>query len=253
MTFEIEIPIEVSENIRQKLSSLSLLHSLYWFTEDFDKTDAVNEQIRPLLAALAEQDVIMWKESAQLDAERAHIAFSRGEDASVSERLIVSAYQMARQHVDEKDTDSMQDYSKILSVIVMAYESVGWLEQEDSYLKEYIRIYETLYGNNPRAYAKLLFEGYNNLADNLIVLKNLAEAKSFIDKAMQILPELERGYGSSVDVNLMVFYDTVANYYEQQGDVANCREYAVRCMSYYEKMPAELQEVYQEVKEHWTK
>lgn len=247
--------VQLSQNIRQSMLSLSTLHSLYWFTESFEMTDAVCAQMRKLFDEVAVQDAEsqMWMEAARLDAERAHIAFVRGEDASAAEAQIASAYKLAKQNMNNNGIESLQQYAAVLSVIIMAYESVGRLDMEDMYLKEQLQAYETMYNHNPRAYTKTLFEGYNNMADNLITLNHPEEAKPFLDKALLMIPEIENSFGSTTHTILMVFYDTMANYYVLQGDETKVQEYAARCMAAYNQMPAEMQEVYLEVKEHWTK
>lgn len=246
--------VRMSDNEKSRIISLSYLHSFYWFTEAFDKMDAIYGALQEILPGYNEQNGnLMWVEASRADAERAIIVLQKDYDLAAANSLIASAYQLANEYKESDGYISLQKYAELLGTIIMAYESVEHLDLEVPYLSEQIQIYESLYSQNPRSYAKSLFEGYNNMADNLISLKNLDDSKPFLDKGLAMIPELEKDYGSSICINLMGFYDTLANYYEMQGDTHNTREYAARCMSAFSQMPVEMQEVYQEVKQHWIK
>lgn len=235
--------------------SMSYLHSLYCYIEEYDKAASFSDNLYALIDTIADirgSEDAVWDNKCLLDIEMAQIAVARG-DSEESLRRITSSYQLSQKFKDSDGLNSMMSFADNLTKIIFVTDALGRSDLQEKYQKEQIEVFETLYQQHPRAFLKNLFEAYNNMSDCLVSGQRLTEAWVYLDKAMPLIPMLETNYGSTSSIYLMGFYDTLAHYWEQQGDSSKAKEYAALCMANYSKLPAELQEVYQEVKEYWNK
>lgn len=234
---------------------LYLRYNYLTVLEHYDEAEAmfaeVSQAFETVIARQEETNVELLLRQAQLMSKHG-LAMCEAGRVEEAERLWQESLQRIAPLIDEKDVFQVSSYCTVLSDYMMVLEAQERWSEQIPLLKEGVRIYTTLYKQNPEATAPVIFEWYANLSDALVQNDMLDDADTYIASALEVLTRVREKFSAEAfAVNETGFYDTVAMYYQKRGDEPQMREYARRCLAAYSLLVDEMKEMLAPVAERW--
>lgn len=220
----------------------STLHTLYIFINQPAAALAFSEELRTNLEASENEDRLDWT-LASFYGEYGYACYMEMADTEKAEELMLRSYTLTK-GIAEREQYSYESEVYLIDAISylnqLFYYTQQWNKMEP-YMREALAMREEQYKKNEDATARYLYEVYVNTSELCYNLDKLSEAHKYMDKALDLLPQLSALFDEqTLYADKMNLYDVASQLYHKEGDTEQSRHYATLCLELYEQIPEEM-------------
>lgn len=235
--------LEVENNTEKYLPHLvesqCALHTLYTFINKSDLALQFSDQLKDRLEYFYQQDPESWWNKLTMFYAELGEAYYQADNNNLdrAESLFLKSYEMSKNNID--DNEELINFS--INYINQFYYNTQQWQKMEPFLLEDLRIRTDNYNKNPDKHIRYIFGVYNNLCEIYYNLDNMVEAHQYLDKAENLLHDLLLLYDESiVAYDIMNLYDAASQLYQKEGNYEQARNYASKCLDYYNMMPEDM-------------
>lgn len=243
----------VSEDTEKYLLLLtqvqSSLHTLFIYINKPESALAFSEELEQNFGKISEDNALRWN-LASFYGEYGFALYQVTGDVEKAESLLLKGYALSKEIANQE----LYSYESVVYIIdainyinQLYYYTQQWMKME-KYANESVKLREEQYHKNANATLRYLFVEYNNLSELYYNLDRLKESHIYIEKALDLLPQLYEMYeATSIEYDKMNLYDVASQLYNKEGDKEQSRKYAALCLESFEQMPDELKQGLEEL------
>lgn len=216
-----------------------VLHKLYTFLGQPEKTLSFSETlVKKMEKYYADYPKGWWDVLSSTYGDQGMNCFLLEGNVEKAESLMLRFYNMVNEH----DSDNDLKNTAINYLLQLYYSTDQWQKMEPLLL-ENLEKKQQLYDKNPEEEVRYLFGVYNNLAELYCNLENYQQSHLYLDRALELIPEMQRDYDEmSLNYDVMTLYDSASQLYHKEGNQAEAKKYAQMFMTAFEKMPEEFKQ-----------
>lgn len=235
----------------QLIFALNALHSLYVIIYKPELTISFTDRLKNLLENKYQKEKdIFGGYLADFYINQGSVIYQTKGDVELAECNMMQGYELAKQNViDNHNSSNSEDLLLVArdKINFFFYNTKQWTKLEPFLLEE-LKEKEEKYKLNSDEYVRYLFSTYNNLSELYMNMEVYDKAHLYLQKAYDLIPELQLLYeDSTMMFDMMNLCDVASQLYYKEGDLVQAQSYARQCLEAFEKIPNELKEGLEEL------